>query len=76
MNSDQARALSEMRKNPPPPYIPEKAIELRRIKTSSFRNEFFETMQQCNYSRFIEQEKFRKAQFVGDRDEDDPMKPK
>merc|ERR1712070_524455 len=44
INSDRQRALSEMRKNPPPPYIEEKAVELRRIKTTSFRNEFFDTM--------------------------------
>ena len=66
-----------MRKNPPPPYIEEKAVELRRIKNTSFRNEFFDTMQECNYSRFIEEEKFRFANFVGDRnDENDPKVPK
>lgn len=47
-----------MRKNSIPDYIEANAIELKRIKTNCFKNEFFDAMQECNYSRFIEQEKF------------------
>ena len=77
INSDRARALSELRKTVIPDYIEANAIELKRIKTNCFKNEFFDTMQQCNYSRYIEQEKFVKARFVGDPDDgDDEFKPK
>lgn len=74
-NSDRMRALSEMRKNPPVDYVEANAIELKRIKSSCFKNSFFESMQQCNYSKFIEAEKFKRAVFVGDP-ETDNLKPK
>ena len=64
MNSDRQRALSEARKNPPPPYVPAEAIELERLEQSSFKPSFFEAMEVLNYDRYIEMEKYVYPEFV------------
>ncbi len=70
--SDRARALSASRKSYsryskrtlPPWYDPDLAIEIERLEPSSFKKDFFEKMEQLNYDRFIDQEKFKPPEFM------------
>ena len=64
MNSDRARALSEARKNPPPEYDPEIAIELERLQPSNFKKSFFEQMEVLNYDRYIDSERYVYPEFI------------
>lgn len=64
LNSDRKRALSNARKNPPPEYDPEMAIELERLEQSSFKPDFYEKMEVLNYDRYIEMEKYVYPEFV------------
>jgi len=40
------------------------AIEFERLETSSFKKSFFEKMEQLNYDRFIECEKYKPPEFM------------
>jgi hypothetical protein len=64
MTSDRKRALSEARRNPPPEYQHELAIELERLDKDSFKPSFYESMEVLNYDRYIEMEKYVFPEFV------------
>jgi hypothetical protein len=64
MTSDRRRALSEAKKNPPPEYNPEMAVELERLEQSSFKPSFYEAMEVLNYDRYIDMEKYVYPEFI------------
>ena len=44
-------------------YDDARAIEFERLEASSFKPDFFEKMQEINYDRYIDGEKFKLAEF-------------
>ena len=47
-----------------PDYDEDLAIEIERIEASSFKKAFFERMEEINYGKYVEQEKFEHAEFM------------
>ena len=47
----------------PEVYDPALAIEIERLEQKSFKQDFYEQMEQINYDRYIEQDKWRGPQF-------------
>ena len=61
--ASRVSARSKPSKLVPDEYDPNMAIEFERLETKSFKQSFFEKMEEINYDRYIEQEKWRGPQF-------------
>lgn len=64
LEAERQRAMSASRSRQIPIYDPKLAIELERLENSSFKPEFYETMEALNYDRYVDQDKYVPPVFV------------